>query len=356
MTVADFAGSSALMKGIPQVAKRILVTGTAGFIGFHLAKLLLDEGFVVHGYDGMTDYYDVRLKQSRHALLLQNPNFSATEGLLEDQACFDRIADGFAPDAIVHLAAQAGVRYSLENPKAYIDSNVTGTFHVMDAARRLGVQHLLMASTSSVYGANEVMPFTETDKCDTPLTIYAATKKATEAMGHSYAHLWNLPVTMFRFFTVYGPWGRPDMALYKFVEGIVNGQPINIYSNGEMVRDFTYVEDLVRGIRLLIDAVPVRPASPADILPGDSLSPVAPYRVVNIGNQQQVRLLDFVDAIEAELGMTAVRNYMPIQMGDVPATWANTELLERLTGYCPNTPVREGIAKFVAWYRDYYRA
>ncbi len=336
------------------VSQRVLITGTAGFIGFHLAKRLLGDGYIVHGYDGMTDYYDVRLKQRRHEILHEQPGFSATIGMLEDQASVDRVADAFQPDVVVHLAAQAGVRYSLENPKAYIDSNVTGAFHVMEAARRLNVQHLLMASTSSVYGANEHMPFSEVEKADTQLTIYAATKKANESMAHAYAHLWNLPVTMFRFFTVYGPWGRPDMALYKFVEGIVNGQAIDIYSNGEMVRDFTYVEDLAHAIRLLIDAVPERPASADAIHPGDSLSPVAPFRIVNIGNTQKVRLLDFIDAIEAELGMTAVRNYMPMQMGDVPATWADTRLLERLTGYCPGTPVREGIAQFVTWYRDYH--
>jgi len=334
--------------------RKVLITGTAGFIGFHLAQLLLDEGFVVHGYDGMTDYYDVRLKQRRHAMLLQNGNFAATEGMLEDQALFDRVADRFAPDVIVHLAAQAGVRYSLENPRAYLDANVIGTFNVMEAARRLQVKHLLMASTSSVYGANEEMPFAETDKADTQLTIYAATKKATESMGHAYAHLWGLPTTMFRFFTVYGTWGRPDLALYKFVDAILDGRPIDIYNQGDMYRDFTYVGDLVRAIRLLIDAVPERPVSGSEIAPGDSLSPVAPYRVVNIGNSQKVRLLDFIEAIEACLGQKAIRNYMPMQMGDVPATWANAELLRSLTGYQPNTDMRDGIARFVTWFRDYY--
>lgn len=239
--------------------KNILVTGTAGFIGFHLAKLLLAEGYRVHGFDGMTDYYDVRLKQRRHAMLLQSPGFSMTEGMLEDQALFDQVADEFRPDVIIHLAAQAGVRYSLENPRAYLDSNVIGSFNVMEAARRLEVKHLMMASTSSVYGANEEMPFIETEKADTQLTIYAATKKATESMGHSYAHLWNLPTTMFRFFTVYGSWGRPDLALYKFVDAILDDRPIDIYNHGDMYRDFTYVDDLVRGIRLLMDAVPERP-------------------------------------------------------------------------------------------------
>ncbi len=332
---------------------RVLITGTAGFIGFHLARFLLDEGFIVHGYDGMTDYYDVRLKQRRHAQLLQSPNFSATEGMLEDQEKFDATANEFAPDVIVHLAAQAGVRYSLENPRAYLDSNVIGTFNVMEAARRLEVKHLLMASTSSVYGGNVEMPFTETEKADTQLTIYAATKKATESMGHAYAHLWNLPTTMFRFFTVYGTWGRPDLALYKFVDAILDDRPIDIYNHGDMYRDFTYVDDLVRGIRLLIDAVPVRPVD--GVVPeGDSLSPVAPFRVVNIGNSDKVRLLDFVDAIEDCLGKKAVRNYMPMQMGDVPATWADASLLKSLTGYQPATDFREGIAKFVTWFRDYY--
>ncbi|TNF13657.1 MAG: SDR family NAD(P)-dependent oxidoreductase [Rhodobacteraceae bacterium] len=333
---------------------RILITGTAGFIGYHLAKLLLDEGFRVHGYDGMTDYYDVALKQRRHAMLLQNPNFTATEGMLEDLETLDAMADDFKPEIIVHLAAQAGVRYSLEQPRAYIDANVVGTFNVMEAARRHAVQHLLMASTSSVYGANEDMPYAETDKADTQLTIYAATKKATESMGHSYAHLWNIPTTMFRFFTVYGPWGRPDMALFKFTDAILDGRPIDIYNHGEMYRDFTYVEDLVRGIRLLIDAIPERPASRDDIAEGDSLSPVAPYRIVNIGNSDKVKLLDFVDALEAELGRPAIRNYMEMQKGDVPATWADASLLQRLTGYRPQTDVRDGIAKFVAWFRDYY--
>lgn len=334
--------------------KRVLITGTAGFIGFHLAKLLLSEGFVVHGYDGMTDYYDVTLKQRRHAMLLQNKNFSATEGLLEDKDLVDKTADAFEPDVIVHLAAQAGVRYSLENPRAYLDSNVIGTFNIMEAARRHSVDHLLMASTSSVYGANTEMPFDETERVATPLTIYAATKQANEAMGHSYAHLWNLPTTMFRFFTVYGTWGRPDLALYKFVDAILDDRPIDIYNHGDMYRDFTYVDDLVRGIRLLIDAAPVRPDSPEDIIAGDSLSPVAPYRVVNIGNSEKVRLLDFVDAIEDCLGKKAIRNYMDMQMGDVPATWANADLLQRLTGYKPETDFRDGISKFVTWFRDYY--
>ena len=313
---------------------------------------MLAEGFRVHGFDGITDYYDVNLKRRRHEMLLESPSFSTTEGMLEDQALFDQVADEFAPDVIVHLAAQAGVRYSLENPRAYLDANVIGTFNVMEAARRLQVQHLLMASTSSVYGGNTDMPFIETEKADTQLTIYAATKKATESMGHAYAHLHNMPTTLFRFFTVYGPWGRPDLALYKWVDAILDGRPIDIYNHGDMYRDFTYVDDLVRAIRLLIDAPPVRPED--GVVPeGDSLSPVAPYRVVNIGNSDKVRLLDFVDAIEDCLGQKATRNYMGMQTGDVPATWANANLLKTLTGYRPQTNFKDGIARFIEWYREY---
>ncbi len=334
--------------------RKVLVTGTAGFIGFHLSRLLLEEGFAVVGYDGMTDYYDVRIKERRHQMLLQNQHFSAHVGMLEDFDRLHSLAMEEKPDVIVHLAAQAGVRYSLENPRAYIDANIVGTFNVMECARELGVDHLLMASTSSVYGANEEMPFDERERVETQLTLYAATKKANESMAHSYAHLWNLPTTMFRFFTVYGPWGRPDMALFKFTKGILDGTPIDIYNNGDMYRDFTFVTDLVRGIRLLVDAAPERPESADDIAEYDSLSPVAPFRVVNIGNSDKVRLMDFIEAIEAECGREAVKNFMPMQKGDVPATWADATLLKQLTGYQPQTDVKEGIRQFVAWYRDYF--
>lgn len=334
--------------------KTVLVTGSAGFIGFHLSRELIAAGFRVVGVDAMTSYYDTELKRRRHALLRESNQFSAEEFDILDFERLREFALAARPEVIVHLAAQAGVRYSLEQPRTYIDTNITGTFNVMECARELAVEHLLMASTSSVYGANEAMPFTETDKADTPLTIYAATKKANEAMGHSYAHLWNLPTTLFRFFTVYGPWGRPDMALFKFTKGILEGTPIDVYNHGDMWRDFTYVEDLAHGIRLLIDAAPQRPASRDGIPEGDSLSPVAPFRVVNIGNSDKVRLTDFIDAIEAEIGRKAVRNYMDMQKGDVPATWADASLLQRLTGYAPRTGFREGVASFVAWYREYY--
>lgn len=333
---------------------KILVTGAAGFVGFHLSRLLLENGFTVVGIDALTDYYDVRLKEIRLTQLRQHPGFSDRVLNIEDHPRLREFALAEAPDVIVHLAAQAGVRYSLEHPRAYIDTNITGTFNVMECARELGVQHLLMASTSSVYGANIDMPFVETEKTDTPLTIYAATKKANEAMAHSYAHLWDLPVTMFRFFTVYGPWGRPDMALFKFTKAILEGSPIDVYNHGEMWRDFTYVTDLVRAIMLLIDVPPVRPASRTDIASGDSLSPVAPFRIVNIGNSDKVRLMDFIEAIEEELGVKAKYNMMEMQVGDVPATFADASLLERLTGYRPQTGFREGVAAFVRWYREYY--
>ena len=332
--------------------KRVFITGTAGFIGFHLAEMLLQSGWQVAGYDGMTDYYDVSLKQRRHQMLRQHPDFSATVAMLEDMESLGEAVADFAPDVIVHLAAQAGVRYSLENPRAYIDANIVGTFNVMECARTAQVKHLLMASTSSVYGANTQMPFDELQKADTPLTIYAATKKAGESMGHSYAHIYGLPTTMFRFFTVYGPWGRPDMALFKFTKGILEGTPIDIYNHGDMWRDFTYVTDLVRGISGLIEAVP---GAPDTAVEGDNLSPAAPFRVVNLGNSEKVRLMDFIEAIEDELGKKAIRNYMPMQTGDVPATWANADLLQRLTGYKPQTGFRHGIAQFVEWYRDYYQ-
>ena len=330
---------------------RVLVTGSAGFIGFHLSRLLLAEGAEVQGFDGMTDYYDVTLKQRRHALLAENPRFRRAEVMLEDRAALDAVVDGFAPDVIVHLAAQAGVRYSIDNPRSYVDSNIIGSFNIMEAALRHRVRHLLMASTSSVYGANTKMPYAETDKADTPMSFYAATKKATEGMAHAWAHIHGLPITMFRFFTVYGPWGRPDMALFKFTRAILDGQPIDIYNHGELWRDFTYVDDLVRGIRGLIEAVP----GGAPVGPADSLSPVAPWRVVNIGNSSKIKLLDFVDAIEDTLGRKAIRNYLPMQPGDVPATWADATLLHDLTGSRPSTPLATGVAQFVEWYRDYYR-
>lgn len=330
---------------------RVLITGSAGFIGFHLARRLLEAGAEILGYDGFTDYYDVALKRRRHESLAGYPGFRAEEAMLEDSARLCAAAQGFAPDIIVHLAAQAGVRYALEAPRAYIDANVTGTFNLLEAARLTAPRHLLIASTSSVYGGNRSLPFRETDKATAPLSLYAATKLAGEALAHSYAHLHGLPTTAFRFFTVYGPWGRPDMALFKFTRAILAGEPIEIYNRGELWRDFTYIDDLVDAMRGLIDAPPPG-AEPA--APQDSLSPVAPFRVVNIGHGKKVRLLDFVAALEAALGREAIRHYAPMQKGDAPATWADASLLHALTGAAPQTPLEEGVARFVAWYREHY--
>lgn len=332
---------------------KALVTGSAGFIGYHLSKLLLSEGFDVVGFDAMTDYYDVTLKQSRQANLLQSSGFRAVNERLEaDGVLMDLVAQE-RPDFVVHLAGQAGVRYSIEDPRSYVDANIIGTFNLLEAVRATPVKHLLLASTSSAYGANTKMPYAETDKADTQMSFYSATKKANEVMAHSYAHLYDIPTTMFRFFTVYGPWGRPDMALFKFTKAILNGEPIDVYNHGDMRRDFTYVGDLVRGIQLLLDVVPER----LDAVPdGDSLSPVAPYRIVNIGNGEPVQLMAFIEAIEAALGKTAIKNFMDMQPGDVPATWADGALLKSLTGYAPQTDVQTGVKAFVDWYRSYYEA
>ena len=332
--------------------KRIHVTGAAGFIGMHLCEHLLDEGFIVHGFDGMTPYYDVRLKEARLARLTGRNGFTFAKGMLEDAAHLATDIAAFRPDVIIHLAAQAGVRYSLEAPRSYLSSNIEGTFNVMEAARDQGVKHLMLASTSSVFGANTDMPYRETDKADAQVSLYAATKKATESLSHAWAHLYGLPTTCFRFFTVYGPWGRPDMAPFKFTKAVLGGEPIDVYGHGQMYRDFTYVTDLVRAIRLLMEAVPTRAhgAVPA----GDSLSPVAPWRVVNIGNGEKVSLGDFIAAIEAAAGRAAIRNLMAMQKGDVVATWADNALLRTLTGYRPETGIAEGMARFVRWYREHY--
>lgn len=334
---------------------RIFVTGTAGFIGFHLAKHLIADGHEVLGFDGMTPYYDVALKQKRHSLLKAHNAFSAIEGMLEDKVLLDASIQDFRPDVIVHLAAQAGVRYSIDHPDAYISANLIGTFNVLEAARAYRPEHLLLASTSSVYGGNEKMPFEEADRTDFPISLYAATKKAGEAMSHSYAHLFGLPTTCFRFFTVYGPWGRPDMALFKFVSAIESGKPIDVYGMGNQRRDFTYVADLVQGIARLIQAKPVcgNPARGPGVT--DSLSPVAPWRVVNIAGGKPVGLMPFIETIERKLGRVAVKNMLPMQQGDVTDTFANPDLLHALTGYLPDTTVEAGVAAFVDWYRENYR-
>lgn len=331
---------------------RVLVTGSAGFIGFHLCRRLLADGHEVVGIDALTDYYDVVLKRARRDLLLAHPAFRDHVCRLEDADATFAIAESAAPEAIVHLAAQAGVRHSLKDPRAYLNANMVGTFNVMEAARQLSVGHLVFASSSSVYGADESIPFDELSRVDRPLTFYAATKKSGEDMTHAYSHLWSLPTTVARFFTVYGPWGRPDMALSLFVDAILKNEPITVYGHGEMKRDFTYVDDLVESLVRLLARPPVRGCP----LPGgrDSLSPVAPWRVVNIGRGEPVVLSDFVTAIERALGRTAIRDLRPIQPGESRVTFASAELLEALTNYRPNTPLDRGVEAFCDWYKDYH--
>lgn len=333
---------------------RYLITGTAGFIGFHLARRLLDEGHFVTGFDGMTPYYDVTLKEKRHAILGRSNGFRPVIGMLEDRQALERAAEIAEPDVIVHLAAQAGVRYSLENPRSYVDSNVTGSFNVMEIAREVQPKHLLLASTSSIYGANEKIPFAETDRADEPLTIYAATKKSMELMAHSNAHLYRVPTTAFRFFTVYGPWGRPDMALFKFVDAIRNDRPIDIYGEGKMSRDFTYIDDLIEGIVRLMDVPPDEANRVQADAAVDTLSRQAPFRVVNIGGGKPVELMRFVETIEDVLGKPAIRNMLPMQQGDVPRTYASPDLLHALTAFKPEIGLDVGVRQFVDWHQAHF--
>ena len=332
------------------MSETALVTGSAGFIGFHTAERLLQAGHKVIGLDAMTDYYEPELKEARHGLLAQSPGFQAVNARLEDEGVMADLLAEHKPQTVVHLAAQAGVRYSIDAPRSYVEANLIGTYELLEAARAHPPEHLMLASTSSVYGANTEMPYAETHKADHQMSFYAATKKATEAMAHSYAHLYGIPTTMFRFFTVYGPWGRPDMALFKFVKAIRAGDAIDVYNHGEMSRDFTFVEDLVEGISRLRAAVP----GDQKVSEIDSLSPVAPFRVVNIGNSAPTKLLDFIRAIEGALGQKAELNMMDMQPGDVPATWADGSLLADLIGELPHTPLELGVRRFVDWYRDYY--
>ena len=334
--------------------KVALVTGAAGFIGSFVCQNLLASGWRVVGLDCMSDYYDVALKEARESRLLSHEHYRSVHDKVETPGLLRSLFVEEKPDAVIHLAAQAGVRYSIDNPRSYLESNIVGTFELLEAARAYPPKHMLLASTSSAYGANTVMPYEETVKADHQMSFYAATKKSTEVMAHSYAHLYDLPITIFRFFTVYGPWGRPDMALFKFTKAILNDDPIDVYNFGDMKRDITYVNDLVHAISLLIDAVPTN--SSDHKYEGDSLSPVAPFRVVNIGNSDSVQLTDFIEAIELAVGKQAKRNLMPMQAGDVPATWADAKLLRDLTGYSPKTSVKDGVRQFVDWYRDFYNA
>jgi len=331
----------------------ILVTGAAGFIGYHVAQRLLERGDTVVGLDNLNEYYDVSLKEARLARLADHASFRFIKLDVADRDGMTSLFASERPQRIVHLAAQAGVRYSLENPHAYIDSNLAGFTNILEGCRATGVEHLVYASSSSVYGGNTRMPFSEHDNIDHPVSLYAATKKANELMAHTYSHLFRLPTTGLRFFTVYGPWGRPDMALFLFTRAILDGRPIDVFNHGNMVRDFTYIDDIVEGVVRVVD----RPAEanpafdPAQPDPGTSN---APYRVFNIGNSQPTPLADYIEAIEDALGRKAERNYLPMQPGDVPATSANTDELDAWVSFKPATPVREGVRRFVEWYREYY--
>jgi len=332
---------------------KILVTGSSGFIGFNLSKKLLEKGHSVHGFDSMNNYYDVKLKKARYKILKKYKKFSFTKGKLENKKILSKSILKFQPKVIVHLAAQAGVRYSIEKPRVYLDSNIVGTYNIIELAKKVNIKHLLIASSSSVYGANKKFPFKEVDKTETQLSIYAATKKSTESIAHSYSNIWKIPITMLRLFTVYGPWGRPDMALFKFTKGIINKKKIDIYNNGKMYRDFTYIDDIVNGISALINKAPN--LNQLGKIRNDSLSHVAPFRILNIGNTKKVYLLDFINELEKKLGRKAIRNYMPMQKGDVKTTISDTTLLKKITGYNPKTNYKTGIRKFLEWYLFYYK-
>jgi UDP-glucuronate 4-epimerase len=332
---------------------RILVTGTAGFIGSALALRLLERGDEVIGIDNLNDYYDVDLKKARLARLTPSRGFTDVRADLEDAVTIERVFAEHRPERVVNLAAQAGVRYSLENPRAYVDTNLVGFLNILEGCRHHGVQHLVYASSSSVYGANTEMPFSVHHNVDHPLSMYAATKKANELMAHTYSHLYRLPVTGLRFFTVYGPWGRPDMALFMFTRRILAGEPIDVFNYGDHRRDFTYIDDIVEGVVRTLDRV----AEPSDEWSGaapDSATSSAPYRLYNIGNSRPVELMHYIEVLEQCLGRKAQTNLLPLQPGDVPDTYADTSDLERDVGYRPDTPVEEGIARFVQWYREYY--
>jgi UDP-glucuronate 4-epimerase len=333
----------------------VLVTGAAGFIGFHLSQRLLERGETVIGLDNVNDYYDPSLKEARLALLRARPNFTFHRLDLEDGEGIARLFAAARPEVVVNLAAQAGVRYSLTNPQAYVNSNLVGFVNILEACRHHGVRHLVYASSSSVYGANTKMPFSTRDNVDHPLSLYAASKKANELMAHTYSHLFGLPTTGLRFFSVYGPWGRPDMALFLFTKAILEGRPIDVFNYGKMRRNFTYVEDVVEAVTRLMARPPAADPAWAKAEP-DPSSSYAPFRVYNIGNNQPVDLLGFIALVEKCVGREAQKNLLPMQPGDVPATFADIDALVRDTGFAPSTPIEEGVSRFVDWYRAYYRA
>ncbi|MDQ1119468.1 MULTISPECIES: NAD-dependent epimerase [Pseudoxanthomonas] len=332
---------------------KTLVTGAAGFIGARLSERLLARGDSVLGYDNLNDYYDPTLKQARLARLTGQPGFQFVHGALEDRPALEAAFDAFKPERVVNLAAQAGVRYSLVNPHAYVESNLVGFMNILEACRHREVGHLVYASSSSVYGGNRKLPFAVEDSVDHPLSLYAASKKANELMAHTYSHLYRLPTTGLRFFTVYGPWGRPDMALFQFTRRILAGEPIELFNNGQHTRDFTYIDDIVEGVIRTLDHVP-GPDPHYDPLQPNPATSDAPYRVYNIGNSAPVQLLDYIDTLERALGVKAVRKLLPLQPGDVPDTFADVSALQRDVGYAPSTTIQTGIAAFVAWYRAYY--
>ncbi len=334
--------------------KQVLVTGAAGFIGFHLSKHLLKGGYAVVGIDNMNDYYEISLKESRLNLLQQVESFTFMQLSLEDKDGLERLFKEHSFSYVVNLAAQAGVRYSLTNPQAYIDFNIQGFINILEACRHHKPEHLIYASSSSVYGANTKMPFSVHHNVDHPLSLYAATKKANELMAHTYSSLYNLPTTGLRFFTVYGPYGRPDMALFLFTKAILEGKPIDVYNHGKMKRDFTYVDDIVEGIVRLLPKIPQGNKAWNGNAP-DPATSFAPYRVFNIGNNKPVELLRFIEILEEKLGREAVKNFMPIQPGDVPETYADIEALENAIGFRPLTSIEEGIGNFVTWYKEYYK-
>ena len=331
---------------------KLFITGSSGFIGFHVAKRYLDKGFKVYGFDSMNNYYDVKLKRSRLNILKKYKNFSFTKGYLENQKKLNSSINKFKPSIIIHLAAQAGVRYSIENPKIYLNSNIIGTFNVIECAKKLKIKHLIIGSSSSVYGANKKFPFQEIDKTDRQISFYAATKKSTESLAHSYSGLWKIPITVLRFFTVYGPWGRPDMAYFKFTKNILRGKKIDVYNKGKMYRDYTYIDDIVDGIVKLTNKIPKLNSSKK--YKNDSISHVAPIRTLNIGNTKKVLLSDFISAIEKILNKKAIKRFLPMQKGDVYSTLSDSSLLRRITGYNPKTKYKDGIKKFLNWYLDYY--